>query len=135
MIMRLCTLLRLMSHGSSLDYLVCRSIAELFTLSRTPTTTTTIAAEVLGLARKSRIRSGTFYRKWQIERSLKSVRWCWWSLPTTHQGWSIKLGNPRACHMSPLLIWFRSSYPPVSFSMILSLVGQLKLIIPFKWIP
>ncbi len=102
-----------------------------FTLSRTPTTTTTttIAAEVLGLARKSRICSGTFYRKWQIERSLKSVWRCWWSLPTTHQGWSIRLGNPRACHMSPLLKWFRSSYLPVSFSMILSLVGQLKLMI------
>lgn len=30
MIMRLCTLLRLMSHGSSLDYLVWRSISGAF---------------------------------------------------------------------------------------------------------
>lgn len=34
------------------------------------------AAEVLGLARKSRICLGIFYRKGQIERSLKSVWWC-----------------------------------------------------------
>jgi hypothetical protein len=61
---------------------------------------------------------------------LKSVWWCWWSLPTTHQGWSIELGNRRACHMSSLLIWFRSRYVHVSFSMILNLLGPLKLMIP-----